>query len=146
MSPSLDSICLLTRSDHSINYSMLELTPFLSDYHCEYLHLARSLGRIKSLIIFNDKIFTTLIELTGKCFSDFQSRVNSFCQTVRQQGTKRWTFQCELMSLLATGNCSELMQQSFFGSIFDYGYAKKLLATFEETRLKSKELVVMFNR
>ena len=146
MSPSLDTLCLLTRGDHSVNYSLLESTTFLSDYHNDYLHLTRSLGRIKSLIIFNDKIFSTLVELTTKCLVDFQSRVTTFCQTSRQQGMKSWTFQCELISLLATGNASEHMQQNFFGNIFDYGYAKKLLTAFEETKTKSKELVVMFGR
>ncbi|CAF4849159.1 unnamed protein product, partial [Rotaria socialis] len=101
---------------------------------------------IKSLILFNDKIFTALTELTTKCFSDFQSRVNTFCEIMRQQGVKQWSFQCELMSLLATGNCSEQMQQHFFGNIFDYGFAKKLVTTFDETRVKSKELIVMFGR
>ena len=89
---------------------------------------------------------TTLTELTSKCFSDFQLRVNTFCETIRQQEIKQWTFQCELMSLLSTGNCSEHMQQNFFGNIFDYGYAKKLVTAFEETRIKSKELIVMFER
>nr|ACI90361.1 hypothetical protein [Philodina roseola] len=146
MSPSLDNLCLLTRGDHSINYSLLECTTFLSDYHNDFLHLTRSLGRIKSLIIFNDKIFTTLVDLTTKCLADFQSRVNNFCQTSRQQGMKFWSLQCELISLLSTGNCSENMQQNFFGNIFDYGYAKKLLATFDETKTKSKELIIMFSR
>jgi hypothetical protein len=50
------------------------------------------------------------------------------------------------MSLLATGNCSDHMQQNFFGNIFDYGYAKKLVLAFDETRTKSKELIVMFGR
>lgn len=146
MSPSLDSICLLTRNDTSVNLSLLESVSFLSDYHNDYLHLTRSLCRIKSLILFNDKIFTTLTELTTKCFSDFQSRINTFCETMRQQKLKQWTFQCELMSLLATGNCSEHMQQHFFGNIFDYGYAKKLVTAFEETRVKSRELIIMFGR
>jgi hypothetical protein len=65
---------------------------------------------------------------------------------MRQQNVKQWTFQCELMSLLAAGNCSEHMQQNFFGNIFDYGYAKKLVAAFDETRMKSKELIVIFGR
>ncbi|UJR21015.1 hypothetical protein I4U23_024115 [Adineta vaga] len=146
MSPALDTLCLLTKSDTSVNYSLFECTPFLSDYHNDYVQLTRSLCRIKSLILFNDKILTTLTELTTKCFADFQSRVNTFCQTMRQQETKQWTFQCELMSLLSTGNCSEPMQQNFFGNIFDYGYAKKLVTSFEETRTKSKELIVMFGR
>ncbi|CAF4236649.1 unnamed protein product, partial [Adineta steineri] len=73
-------------------------------------------------------------------------RVNTFCETIQQQEIKQWTFQCELMSLLATGNCSEHMQQNFFGNIFDYGYAKKLVTSFDETRIKSKELIVMFGR
>ncbi|CAF3964804.1 unnamed protein product, partial [Rotaria magnacalcarata] len=146
MSPSLDTLCLLTRSDTSVNYSLLECTSFISDYHNDYFHLTRSLCRIKSLVLFNDKIFTALTELTTKCFSDFQSRVNTFCETMRQQGVKQWSFQCELMSLLATGNCSEHMQQHFFGNIFDYGFAKKLVTTFDETRVKSKELIVMFGR
>ena len=146
MSPCLDTLCLLTRSDQSVHYSSVECTAFLSDHHSDYLQLTRSLCRIKSLISFNDKIFTTLAELTTKCFSDFQSRANTFCETTRQQTVKQWTFQCELMSLLATGNSSENMQQNFFGNIFDYGYAKKLVAAFEETRVKSKELVVMFGR
>ncbi|CAF0841430.1 unnamed protein product [Adineta ricciae] len=146
MSSSLDTLCLLTKSDTSMNYSLSESTSFLSDCHNDYVHLTRSLCRIKSLILFNDKIFTTLTELTTKCFADFQTRVNTFCQTMRQQETKQWTFQCELMSLLATGNCSEPMQQNFFGNIFDYGYAKKLVAAFEETRAKSKELIIMFGR
>ncbi|CAF1138380.1 unnamed protein product [Rotaria sordida] len=146
MSPSLDTLCLLTRCDVSVNYSLFECTSFLSDYHNDYFHLTRSLCRIKSLILFNDKILTTLTDLTTKCFSDFQARVNTFCETIRQQEIKQWTFQCELMSLLATGNCSEHMQQHFFGNIFDYGYAKKLVTTFDETRIKSKELIVIFGR
>lgn len=148
MSPSLDSLCLFTRSEHSVNYSLFECTSFLSDYHADYYHLTRSLCRIKSLLLFNEKTFTALTELTSKCFSDFQARINTFCQTFRQQQpqTKEWNFQCELMSLLATGNCSEYMQQNFFGNIFDYGYAKKLVTAFEETRMKSKELIVMFGR
>ena len=149
MSPTLDSLCLLTRSEHSVNYSLFECTSFLSDYHVDYFHLTRSLCRIKSLFLFNEKTFITLTDLTSKCFSDFQARVNTFCQTLRQQQQppmKEWTFQCELMSLLATGNCSEYMQQNFFGNIFDYGYAKKLVTAFEETRMKSKELIVVFGR
>ncbi|CAF1389900.1 unnamed protein product [Adineta steineri] len=146
MSSSLDTLCLLTKCDLSVNYSLFECTSFLSDYHHDYFHLTRSLCRIKSLILFNDKILTTLTELTTKCFSDFQSRVNTFCETIQQQEIKQWTFQCELMSLLATGNCSEHMQQNFFGNIFDYGYAKKLVTSFDETRIKSKELIVMFGR
>jgi len=145
MSSSLDTICLLTRCDISVNYSLFECTSFLSDYHSDYFHLTRSICRIKSFILFNDKILTTLTDLTNKCFSDFQIRINTFCETTRQQ-MKQWTFQCELMSLLSTGNCSEYMQQNFFGNIFDYGYAKKLVAAFEETRSKSKELIVMFER
>ncbi len=145
MSSSLDTLCLFTRSDHSVNYSLFECTSFLSDYHSDYFHLTRSLCRMKSLILFNDKTFTTLTELTSKCFSDFQTRMNTFCETSRQQ-MKQWTFQCELMSLLSTGNCSEYMQQNFFGNIFDYGYAKKLVTAFEETRIKSKELIVIFGR
>jgi hypothetical protein len=146
MSPSLDSLCLVTRTDLAVNYSLAEYTTFLADYHHDYLHLTRSLGRIRSLVIFNDKIFTTLVELTSKCLSDFQIRVNTFCQTVRKTDIRSWTFQCELMSLLSTGNCSELMQQNFFGHVFDYGYSKKLLVAFDETRVKSKELIVMFER
>jgi hypothetical protein len=146
MSSSLDTLCLLTRGETSVNYSLLECTSFLSDYHNDYFHLTRSLCRIKSLVLFNEKTFATLIELTSKCFSDFQIRINTFCETTRQQGMKQWTFQCELMSLLATGNCSEYMQQNFFGNIFDYGYAKKLVTAFDETRIKSKELIVMFER
>lgn len=145
MSSSLDTLCLFTRCDLSVNYSLFECTSFLSDYHNDYFHLTRSLCRIKSLILFNDKIFTTLIDLTTKCFSDFQTRINTFCETSRQQ-MKQWTFQCELISLLSTGNSSEYMQQNFFGNIFDYGYAKKLVTAFEETKLKSKELIVMFGR
>jgi hypothetical protein len=100
---------------------------------------------MKSLILFNDKTFTALTELTSKCFSDFQTRMNTFCETSRQH-MKQWSFQCELMSLLSTGNCSEYMQQNFFGNTFDYGYAKKLVTAFEETRSKSKELIVIFGR
>ena len=146
MSPSLDILCLLTRYNTSVNYSLFEWTSFLSDYHNDYFHLTRSLCRIKSLILFNDKTWTTLVELTTKCLSDFQSRVSTFCQTIRQQNIKQWSFQCELMSLLSTGNCSEHMLQNFFGHIFDYGYAKKLVVAFDETRIKSKELIAMFGR
>jgi len=147
MSSSLDTLCLLTRCDQLVNYSLFECTSFLSDYHNDYFHLTRSLCRIKSLILFSDKILTTLTELTLKCFSDFQIRIQTFCEITRQQQQmKDWTFQCELMSLLSTGNCSEYMQQNFFGNIFDYGYAKKLVTAFDETRMKSKELIVMFGR
>ena len=54
------------------------------------------------------KLSQHLTELTSKCFSDFQSRVNTFCETMQDnKRLKQWTFQCELMSLLSTGNCSE---------------------------------------
>ena len=147
MSSSLDALCFLTRCDTSINYSLFECTSYLSDYHNDYFQLIRSLCRLKSLILFNDKIFTQLADLTSKCFSEFQNRLNHFCEKIRsEEQMKHWTFQSELMSLLATGNCSEYMQQNFFGNTFDYGYAKKLVLTFEETRAKSKELIVMFGR
>ncbi|CAF1410286.1 unnamed protein product [Didymodactylos carnosus] len=158
MSPLLDRLCILSTtkstSDTSISqlhYSTFDCTSFLSDYHQDYLELTRSLCRIKSLLLFGEKIYQTLIDLVTKCFIEFDKKVQTFCDETKEillqsAPQQQWTFQSELMSLLATGNCSENMSNGFFTNIYDYGYSKKLITTFEECRTKSKELLILFGR